>query len=211
MHLMTQAEFARHRGVTKGAVSNWKKAGLLAFANDSTGKMLVDVVRSDAKLNGNINPMRGRPTSGGSAAAGADAPALPLGEGAGPAPAAAGQANDLADERLQELRERRFGQAMKNAQLAGELVALIEAERRVAEIGRVARERVQAQLRGMAERLASESEPRTIMVLLEQAVDQVFEELADMAARGDFAGDDDDVELSADELAEQEAAAESDA
>lgn len=207
MLLMTQAEFARHRGVTKGAVSNWKAAGLLVFAENAAGRTLVDVVRTEAKLNGKLDPMRGRPASGGSAA-GADAPALPLGEGATPAPAAAVPLDpraDFNDERLQHLREQRTGQALKNAQLAGELVPLVEAERRVAEIGRVARERIQAALRGLAERLASETETRAVMVLLETEVDQVFGELADLADAGAFG--DDDAELSADEVAEQEAAA----
>lgn len=205
MQQMNQAQFAVHRGVSKGAVSNWKAAGLLVFAEGPNGKMMVDVARSDAKVNAKIDPMRGRPATGGPAALGADAPALPLGEGAAPAPASAAASNDLADERLQELRERRFGSALKNAQLAGDLVPLAEAERRVAEIGRVARERIQATLRGLAERFAAETEPRTIMVLAEQAVDQVFGELADLAEQGAFG--DDDAELSAEETAELDAAA----
>lgn len=212
MQLMTQTEFARHRGVGKPAVSNWKKKGWLVFAEGPGGKPLVDVARTDAKLNANIDPMRGRPATGAAATSGGDAPVLPLGEGAAPAPPAAATAAsateaNIADERLQELRERRHGHALKNAQLAGGLVPLVEAEQRVAEVGRAARERMHAWFRGVAERIAAEKDVRAIMVLGEEGIDQVFAELAAAAARGDFAEDEDD-DLTEEEAAELEAAGE---
>jgi hypothetical protein len=210
---MTQAQFARHRGVSKGSVSNWKKSGLLVFAEGEGGKHLVDVARTEAKLNANLDPGRGRPTTGMTGAAdapaaaspGGEAPALPLEEGAAPA-APRDMRGDYNDERVQHLREQRTGQALKNAQLANELVPLVEAERRVAEIGRAARERMHAWLRSNAERFAAEKDVRQIITLGEAGIDQVFAELADSAARGDFAGQEDD-DLSAEEKAEMEAAA----
>ena len=213
MQLLTQTQFAQRRGVSKGAVSNWKAAGLLVLAEGPNGKPLVDVVRTEAKLNAKLDPMRGRPSTGG----GLDpAPALPLGEGGAPAPSASpapsAAPGGLADERMQHLREQRVGAALKNAQLAGDLVPLIEAEQRVAEVGRAARERMHAWLRSVAERFAAETEVRAIMALGEEGIDQVFAELADAAAAGDFAGADDSAgELTADELAEQEAAAQAEA
>jgi uncharacterized protein involved in type VI secretion and phage assembly len=81
-----------------------------------------------------------------------------------------------------QVREQRIGQALKNAQLAGDLVPLIEAERRVSEVGRAARERMHAWLRSVAERFAAESDVRTIMALGEEGIDEVFAELADAAA-----------------------------
>lgn len=205
---MTQAQFARHRGVSKGAVSNWKAAKLLVFAEGPGGKPMVDVDRSEARLNAKLDPMRGRPATGGTPAAaapGGEAPALPLGDAASALPAAAPAAG-LADERIHQVREQRIGNALKNAQMAGDLVPLIEAERRVSEIGRAARERTHAWLRSMAERFAAESDVRAIMALAEEGLDQVFNELADAAMRGDFAGEEADAELSVEEQAELEAA-----
>jgi phage terminase Nu1 subunit (DNA packaging protein) len=207
---MTQAQFARHRGVSKGSVTNWKNAGLLVMAEGPNGKPMVDVVRSELKLNANIDPMRGRPPTGGDCAPavspGGEAPALPLPDGQA-APTSPGQ-RTIADERADLTREQRIGQAMKNAQLAAELVPLIEAQRRVAEVGRATRERIHAWFRGIAEQLAATSDVRTIMVLGEEGIDDVFAQLARAAAAGDFAADDeDDAELTAEEEAEMEAAA----
>lgn len=209
MQLMTQAEYARHRRVSKPAVSNWKKQGLLVLVEEpGTGRIKVDRDRTDAKVNARVDPMRGRPpvaaAAPSSAAAPADpAPSLPLD------PASTG-GDSFADERKAYTREQRIGQAMKNAQLAGELVPLIEAERRVEEAARACRERVQSWFRGEAERLAAERDIRAVMTLGEEGIDRVFSELADMARRGDFADDVDD-ELTAEEEAEMEAAAEAEA
>jgi hypothetical protein len=46
------------------------------------------------------------------------------------------------------------------------------------------------------------------MAIGEEGIDQVFGELADAAARGDFAADDADADLTVEEKAEFEAAAE---
>jgi hypothetical protein len=99
-----------------------------------------------------------------------------------------GANRSIADERIEQVREQRIGNALKNAQLAGELVPLVEAERRVSEVGRAARERMHAWLRSVAERFAAEKDVRTIMALGEEGIDQVFAELADAAVRGEFAG-----------------------
>lgn len=205
--LMTQSQFARHRGVSKGSVTNWKNAGLLVLAEGPAGKPMVDVTRTEARLNAKLDPMRGRPPTGGTPAppGGGEAPALPLGEGA--AAPTSPKADSLADERLEELRERRIGSALKNARDAGQLVPLVEAERRVSEVGRAARERMHAWFRTVAERIAAEKDVRQVMAIGEAGIDEVFTELADAAERGDFAGDD-DADLSPDEVAEMEAAAE---
>lgn len=204
MQLMTQAEFARHRGVVKSAVSNWKKGGLLVLAEGHNGKPMVDVARTDARLNAKIDPMRGRPSMGGGPAEAAHR--LPLDSSpavVAPAPpAGASGSRTIADERMEQVREQRIGNALKNAQLAGDLVPLIEAERRVGEVGRAARERMHAWLRSVAERFAAEKDVRTIMALGEEGIDQVFAELADAALSGAFAATDD--ELTADEQAELE-------
>lgn len=201
--LMTQAEYARHRGVGKPAVSNWKKAGLLVLVEDpANGRIKVDVRRTDARLNAKIDPMRGRPPTAAPSTSSSEGAELPLADAA-PAAAPMPGAPDFNAERTAELIERRIGAALKNAQMAGDLVPLAEAERRCAETGRVARERMQAWLRGVAERFAATSDVRTIMAIGEEGIDQVFAELAAAAARGDLSGDEDD--LSPEENAELEA------
>lgn len=203
-NLMSQADFARHRGVSKPAVSNWKKQGLLAFAEGADGRTYVDVARTDAKLNARLDPMRGRPTGGVPAPAAADpAQALPPGD------AAAGPGADkpasLADERLLEVRERRFGSAMRNARDAGELAPVAELEQRANAIGRAARERVHAMFRDLAERFAAEKDSRTIIAVGEAEIDRVFAELADAADAGEF-GEPDEAALDAEEEAAMERA-----
>lgn len=196
--LMTPAEYARHRGVqSRSAVSNWKKAGLLIFAEcPETGKMKIHVARSDARLNAKLDPMRGRPAAATSAA-------LPLDDAAAPAANRLPSGNaSLQDERTLALREQRYGQALKNAQASGELAPVAELERRAAEIGRAARERLQAWFRSVAERLAAEREVRAVMMIGEEGIDGVFAELANDAAEGVFAAvepEDDADEASADE------------
>lgn len=206
MTLMTQADFARHRGVGKSAVSNWKKAGLLVLAEDpADGRIKVDVARTDAKLNAKIDPMRGRPPAAAPAATPATepVPSLPL---EGPAVPSGPVDRSLADERRDAVREQRIGAALKNAQLAGDLVPLIEAVRRVEEAGRAARERVHSWFSGEAEKLAAARDVRAVMAIGEEGIDRVFAELADAAARGEFAEDDD--ELTPEEEAEMDAAGE---
>ncbi len=185
---MTQAQFATRRGVGKSAVSNWKKAGLLVFAEGADGRPMVDVGRSEARLNAKLDPMRGRP-----ATAAETAPALPLdGDTDDGSPL---QQRNLARVRAEVAEEDLVGKRMKNAEAARELVPAIEAERRLGHLGRMARERVQAELRARAERLAAEREPRAIMALLDEATDKAFAALASAIAGG--ALDDEDEEETA--------------
>jgi hypothetical protein len=197
--LMTQSEFARHRGVGKSAVSNWKKDGHLVLAEGTDGRLYVDAARTDARLNARLDPMRGRPT----AAAAAPAAALPFDEVAAAAPIGAG--DSLQTVRMELIRRQSTGHALKNAQTAGELAAVGELEQRASAIGRAARERVQAFLRGEAERLAAERDIRVIMSLLEEGIDRVFADLADAAEAGEFA-ETEEPELEAQAEAELEAA-----
>lgn len=198
---MTQAEFARHRGVVKSAVSNWKKAGLLVLQEDGSGRIKVNVERTEAKLNAKLDPMRGRPPVGAPVADPAEPSPTETPEGAISPGAPAAREPTVADERAAQVREDRIGKALKNALMARELVPLIEAERRVSEVGRAARERIHAWYRGVAERLAAEKDIRAVMALGEQGIDAVFAELADAAVRGEFGGDDEE-DLTADERQE---------
>ena len=190
--LMTKAEYARHRGVKPSAVSNWVKAGHIVFVEDPERptKMLIDVQRTDARLNSRIDATRGRPTTGVPRAAAA--PAEP--EDAGPQIAGRTAAQirmELADEQLVSVRQ-------KNAREAGELAPKVELDRRAAELGRVVRERMHAMFRAISERLAAEKEVRAVMALGAAEIDRVFADLADEVERGALV---EDVEETADDAA----------
>lgn len=178
--LMIPVEYAAYRGVGKSAVSNWKAKGLLIWAEGASGQPMIDVARTDARLNAKIDPTRGRPRSKDAAA--------PLFEGSeqgaaatqAPPPAA----NRLGDIRTELLEQQAIGQRMKNAERAKLLVPLEEATRRQREGGRMARERVHAVIRANSERLAAIRDPREITALLSGAVDKAFADLADQVASG---------------------------
>lgn len=170
--LMSQTEYAAHRGVGKSAVSNWKAQGLLVFAEDPErpGKQLVDVAKSDLVVGGTIDPTRGRPRSGeaGLVEAVADAPAVqrPM------------QLSGMDAARLDEMLERTRRRKIETAQLLGGLVSVAEYERRAGDMGRMIRERTQALIRQHAERVAAESDPRQVMAVLAEAFDGLFDQLA---------------------------------
>jgi phage terminase Nu1 subunit (DNA packaging protein) len=169
--LMSQSEFAAHRGVGKSAVSNWKKAGLVVFAEGEGGLLLVDVQRTNAKLNAKLDPTRGRP------ALGAKQPGLEF-------DARPDRGDQLGDVRLELIKAQTTSKQLDNARRAGDLVPLAEAERKMAEMGRLARERMHSVARSLAERLAAVSEPRVIASLLGAEIDQAFGELADQVDGG---------------------------
>jgi hypothetical protein len=201
--LMTQTEFARHRGVGKSAVSNWKRDGLLVLAEGEGGKLFVDVTRTDAKLNAKLDPMRGRPTAAASAPAGA----LPFEDVPAAAAAPIGGGDSLQTVRMDLIRRQSTGHALKNAQTAGELAPVGELVERANAIGRAARERIHAWFRGEAEHFAAVRDVREIMSIGEKGIDQVFADLADQAAAGGFASEDaEDPDLEAQAEAEMEAA-----
>lgn len=174
--LMKQAEYAAHRGVKASAVSNWKAKGLLVFAPDPDrpGKQLVDVAKTDLVIGGTIDPTRGRPRSAEIAQAETAPPKNP-----NKSPTPTVRAPDpYAEARLEEMRERTTRRRIENAQLMGQLVPLAEYERRAGDMGRVVRERTAGLIRQHAERLAAETDPRTIIALLSEAFDSMFDRLA---------------------------------
>ena len=182
MTLMTKGQFAAHRGVGKSAVSNWAKKDLLVLGECPTsGAIMVDVERTEARINSRVDPMRGRPS------ASLPAPsALPMQDVADLGEALLGGRSvakvraELAEENLVTLR-------LKNAERGRELAPRIELERRAAELGRVARERMQAMFRAISERLAAERDARTIMAIGSAEIDRVFAELANDVEAGKLA------------------------
>lgn len=174
MALLMKSEFAKRHGVGASAVSNWARKGLLVFGEDPMrpGKQLVDAEKSDLLVRGSIDQTRGRPRS-------AEAALVEAGEAPATAPARAATMTGAEAVRMEEARERIIGRRIDNEKALGNLVSLGEVERRTAERGRMIRERVQATVRNLAERLAAETDPRTITSLLSAELDAVFARLAD--------------------------------
>lgn len=173
--LMTQKEYAAHRGVGAPAVSNWKKAGLLVFAADPDrpGKQLVDVEKSDLVVGGKIDQTRGRPRNTDRVEAEGEAATA-----AGSSLAPARGMSALESERLEDMRERTRSRRIDNDVKLRALVPLNEYERRAGDLGRMCREGVHAVLRQNAERIAAESDPRAVISVLGEAFDQLFERVA---------------------------------
>lgn len=190
---MSKAEFASHRGVGKSAVSNWAAKGLLVMVD---GK--VDAAATDAVLAQKLDMGRGRPRGG----------ELPL---AKPATAEAADVISLDRERREYVREQKIGLRAKNLREAGELVAKAEAEQALAEMGRVARERMHAVVRRLCERLAAEDDARAIRVLLDDEIDAAFASLADDLEAEAVAEMEADAALAAAEAEEDEETAEDEA
>lgn len=174
MTLLMKSEFAKRHGVGASAVSNWARKGLLVFGEDPKrpGKQLVDAEKSDLLVRGSIDQTRGRPRS-------AEAALVEAGEAPATAPVRAATMTGAETVRMEEARERIIGRRIDNEKALGNLVSLGEVERRTAERGRMIRERVQATVRNLAERLAAETDPRTITSLLSAELDDVFARLAD--------------------------------
>lgn len=158
--LISKAAYARHRGVGKSAVSNWIARDQIVLKD---GK--VDVAASDAKLGAMVDPASGRdpvprPATNKTSSAKAKSTA-------GVADSAQAQ---LAEERLGEIRERRIGQAMKNAQAAGELVELGEYQSRLARFISGFCDRLSSELRGKSEALAKLTDKREVRAMLDEAI-----------------------------------------
>lgn len=178
--LMTQSEFAAHRQVGKSAVSNWKRAGHLIFVEGPTGKLMIDVARTEARLNARVDPTRGRPSGGMAEAAATPMPSAAVDDDGG---------EPLANPRIDLVREQVIEKQLKNKKAAGELVLLAEYERRAGEMGRQARERVMSVVRDLAERLAMESDPRQIISLMEASLDRTFSDMAADIEQGALDGE----------------------
>ncbi len=183
--LMSQAEFAAHRGVQKSAVSNWKKKGLIVFSEDPAqpGRLFVNVAQTEARLSSRVDPTRGRPRT--SDAASASPPAAEPGS----LPLDGGGERKLADIRLDLLEEQRIGQRMKNMREAEELAPRQVMEQRLVEAVRAIFSRMASMHRGLAERLASATEPRAIVAILEEATDRMRTNLANRIDAGSDADD----------------------
>lgn len=169
MTLMRATEYAAHRGVTKGAVSNWKKAGHLVWGEDPNrpGSQLIEVEKTDAFLDRVVDPTRGRPRAGER-----DEPSGETG------PAAPARMSAIEQARLDDMHERTLRRRLDNQVLVGSLVPVSEYERRAGEMGALVRQRTTGIIRQLAERLAAETDPRQITALLTAQFDELFDHIA---------------------------------
>lgn len=193
--LMTKAAYARHRGVGKSAVSNWVTRNQIVIVN---GK--VDVANSDAKLDATVDQATGRPKTGKQAAQKQVKPKQATSQRRAPRAATSAKrtpkasplkpdanasvADDtqrsLTEERLGEIRERRIGNALKNAEAAGTLVPIDAIEARLQTLISGFCDRMQSELRARSEKLALETDKRAIRAALDDTVHHVR---ADFASR----------------------------
>lgn len=174
--LITKAAYARHRGVGKSAVSNWVTRSQIVLVD---GK--VDVAASDAKLDATVDQASGRPKTGKSAAP-KRAPPKPATPKSTPQATNASVADDtqksLTEERLGEIRERRIGNALKNAEAARLLVPIDAFEARLQTLISGFCDRMQSELRGRSEKLALETDKRAIRTALDDIVHHVRDDFA---------------------------------
>ncbi len=171
--IATQSEFAALRGVRKSAVSNWKTKGLLVFTADpdQPGKQLVDVAKSNALIDRFVDQHRGRPNRATRTDAAQPAPMPSI-----PAPA-------MSDARTDLLREQVIRERLRNLKAAEELVLVDEFASRSADLARRMRERLHAFLRGEAERIAAERDPRQVLAILSAGIDEQLDTVADELER----------------------------
>ena len=191
--LLTKAAYARHRGVGKSAVSNWINRDQIVLVD---GK--VDVAASDARLGAMVDAASGRDPapanaakkSGGAAAErqrpeqGARATARASNAKSGSDSVANSDAAQLAQERLAEIRERRIGHSLKNAEIAGTLVPIAAFEARLQTMISGFCERMQSELRAGSEALALETDKRKVRGMLDDMIHKVRSDFADAIEAG---------------------------
>ena len=176
MTLMNRAQYAEHCKVVPTAVTKWKDWLVKVEDPDRQGKFLIDVEASDAARRARVDTTTGRPRKDdgpvGEQLAQATTAVLP---GIG-IPA---KMSLMEEARLEHLRERTMRQQLDRAALVGQLLPLEEYTTRASDMGRMIRERAHALVRQHSERLAAETEPRKIVAILADALDLMFNQVAE--------------------------------
>jgi hypothetical protein len=174
--LLTQAQYARHRGVTRAMVSKYGKSDRLVIVD---GK--VDVVASDALLAGSLDPARG--------GRGGKSDRQQVGRGA-PSPAQAQQApaqrSAPGPDTYSRVRTHREAFAAKTAEaeyrkMIGELVERDEYNRALTlNIGPTI-QRLHAISARLGARVAAEIDVRKCVDMIDTEVESIIGEIADYA------------------------------
>jgi hypothetical protein len=183
IRLMTQAEFARDRGVSRAAVSQWKSRGILteaAFAgSDKTGRLIYDVAVNEVRRNRDIGQSLGNgvatrtaPTEAGAEGAGQmqDGPRPPTSprppapntqaqdEVTGPAPAPARETieDQLKRAKLEEQLRRNRIMASEEAERQGRLLAAADARQQMARVAGLMLQIFEGALPNIADAMAAQ-------------------------------------------------------
>lgn len=155
---MTQAAFARHRGVSRPTVTEYKQRGLLVMTDEG----LVNVKASEERLAEHLDPGKGGDRSGKEK------------------PAAAKQGSgDYLAAKAREAQAKAIKAEMDNAERAGVLCEADKASRTAFTLAR----NTQEALRGIADRLApslaAETDAAKVHAMLSDEVRQICNTLAD--------------------------------
>ena len=170
--LVTAAEYARLRGVSKQAASKW--ALVKVEDPQRPGRFLVDVAASDAKRGLEQNPLkRQAPVAMGIPIA--DEPAAPQAPAIAPDDAQRqGRASRLEKEHWAALNER-----LNYEQRTGRLIDRKAAEHAQTEIAKAIRARLSSVGARVAQRASELSDPRAIRALIDDAVMKALTASAD--------------------------------
>ncbi|MDZ7804318.1 hypothetical protein [Thiohalophilus sp.] len=155
---MSQAEFARHRGVAKATVTEYKRKGFLVLTDDGR----IDVEKTERVLAASLD------TRGGNRNRGSDEQ-----------PAATDASYMAAKTREMEAKAAR--QEMETRQRAGELVAREDVQVTAFTLARNAQEAVMAVADRLSPLLAAETDSAKVHEMLSAELRQVCQDLAKAA------------------------------
>lgn len=170
---ITQAEFAKRRGVSEAMVSRWKRKGLLVLADD--GRVLE--AASNARLAAMLDPGRGGDRTGKAGRSGA------AGGQPGGAPADPLELN-YQREAARDKRASALQRELELARDAKELLPAADVANRIAHHVRKALDVLAARRRRLAPKLALETDPRKVEQLLEESDREFCLALAGLAGQG---------------------------
>lgn len=177
---VTQTEFAKLRGVTKGRVSQWKTANMLVLNDDGS----VDVEASNAKLNGGLDAAKRAAwkLTESAAALGAETSpeAPPKADGVAPPDPRFSAYNDARAAKEQELA---ILARMNREEREGALVRKSEVEAGADAIAEILQRGLESLPAMVAPKLAAESDAVAVESILRVHIRQLRTELAKACAR----------------------------
>ena len=151
---MTQAEFARHRGVSRATVTEYKQKGLLVM-NDG----LVDVAQSESKLTSHLDQTRGGKRIS--------------------APAQAAPGNQFMDAKTREMQAKATREEIKALKEMGEAADVSDLHINAFTIARDTVESLISIPDRIASLLAVESDPARIHEMLSEEIRNTCNQVAD--------------------------------
>lgn len=157
-NIMSQAEFARHRGVSRATVTEYKHKGLLVMTED--GK--VDAAASKKRLTSSLDPVRG-------------------GDRSSTERKPAANSKEYMAAKTREMQAKAVKQEMETRKRAGELLEREEVESAAFTLARQTQEAGMAIADRLSSLLAAESDAGKVHDMLTSELRQVFNEMAETA------------------------------